>query len=68
MNVPSPMVKTRPVSWTSPPRDEPEMRDSRMEETSDAAAEKLGNQDDDVFASAQRWKANDEHIPFKISI
>lgn len=32
-------LKTRPVSSTFPPRDAPEMRDSSIEETSDAAAE-----------------------------
>lgn len=31
------MVRTRPVSWTSPPREEPDIRDSSMEETSEAA-------------------------------
>lgn len=35
--IPSPMVRTRPVSWTSAPAVEPEMRDSRMEATSEAA-------------------------------
>lgn len=30
-------LRTRPVSWTSPPADEPEIRDSRIEETSEAA-------------------------------
>lgn len=37
--IPSPMVRTRPVSWTSAPAVEPEMRDSRMEATSEAAVE-----------------------------
>lgn len=31
------MVSTRPVSWTSPPRDDPAIRDSRIDETSEAA-------------------------------
>lgn len=35
--IPSPMVRTRPVSWTSAPAVEPEMRDSRIEATSEAA-------------------------------
>lgn len=30
-------LRTRPVSWTSPPVDDPAIRDSRMEETSEAA-------------------------------
>ena len=34
---PSPMVKTRPVSCTSPPREVPAIRDSRIVETSEAA-------------------------------
>jgi hypothetical protein len=32
-------LKTRPVSSTFPPIEEPEMRDSRIEETSEAAAQ-----------------------------
>lgn len=31
------VLNTRPVSWTSPEREAPEILDSRMEETSEAA-------------------------------
>ena len=40
------MVRTRPVSWTSAPAVEPEMRLSRMEATSDAAVTHLARVSD----------------------
>jgi hypothetical protein len=38
-------LKTRPVSWTSPPSEVPAILDSRMDDTSAAAAENLGMSD-----------------------
>lgn len=51
--IPSPMVRTRPVSWTSAPAVEPEMRLSRMEATSDAAVTHLARVSDGAHSHSR---------------
>lgn len=51
--IPSPMVRTRPVSWTSAPAVEPEMRLSRMEATSDAAVTRLARVSDGAHSAPE---------------
>lgn len=50
--IPSPMVRTRPVSRNSAPAEVPEMRDSRMEATSEAAEGREGQ--DELESSSSR--------------
>lgn len=47
------MVRTRPVSWTSAPAVEPEMRLSRMDATSDAAVTHLARVSDGAHSHSR---------------